>query len=714
MDKYMIISPIGEGSFAKVYRGREKYTGRDVALKFISKLGKTEKDLNFLRREIDILRKMKHEHIVEMLNSFETPNEIVVVTERGLADLYQLLEDDVSLPEDAVQKIACQLVSALYYLHSHRVLHRDMKPQNILIFPSGRVKLCDFGFARNMTMDTMVLTSIKGTPLYMCPELVDEKPYDHSADLWALGCILYEVYHGKPPFFTNNVFHLIKMIGKESVKWPKVISPDMRSFLEGLLTKDSTHRLTWPDLLQHPFVRTGVKVPLLTESIIGPLTQPPTEEQRILKQQQIKAKGVSRGPSKLLSKFMPDEHRKDAPKSPGNKDKTPKKTKIPTPQKPEVKQPPPPPLHPPPPPPPPPVEPIINHSALIVDSLTSQDDKFVSARDNLTTSRTTEEQEIEQYAEQIESMSNEQLIHLIQQPAFGQLFQTIQITVLSKLLECTLNGASFYRNMMKIIRFILQADIDPNYIILFTNTIHVPDLLLKHLKAIFDHSTIRKEPWFAHILYDILIVLRLWFELITAYTLQQLDEDQCQFYLNMSHEFLELTSIILNIGSTLDYTICCEALMILIILCESYEDASPILCQAWYDPIRLDKCQIWSAIAQLITTNSRIENPNAEIYNETLMYTVATIAALTYPSQCLPDELLEAKIKVANSLALKLLDSNYAAFRDVWLGQFYTPKCCSNILKALYGMCLSTPRFTAFIFDGPFVSNELLSLIRGQ
>jgi fused-like protein len=91
----------------------------------------------------------------------------------------------------------------------------------------------------------------------------------------ALGCILYEVYHGKPPFFTNNVFHLIKMIGKgiivsrisvyyicinlESVKWPKAISTDMRSFLEGLLTKDSTQRLTWPDLLHHPFVRTGVK-----------------------------------------------------------------------------------------------------------------------------------------------------------------------------------------------------------------------------------------------------------------------------------------------------------------------------------------------------------------------------------------------------------------------------------------------------------------------
>lgn len=96
MDKYIIIAPIGEGSFAKVYRAREKFTGRvkisrstsktsqrfdsfvfqDVALKFISKLGKSEKDLNFLRGEIDILRRMKHENIVEMIQSFETNNEV--------------------------------------------------------------------------------------------------------------------------------------------------------------------------------------------------------------------------------------------------------------------------------------------------------------------------------------------------------------------------------------------------------------------------------------------------------------------------------------------------------------------------------------------------------------------------------------------------------------------------------------------------------------
>ncbi len=90
-------------------------------------------------------------------------------------------------------------------------------------------------------------------------------------------------------------------------------------------------------------------------------------------------------------------------------------------------------------------------------------------------------------------MSNEQLIDLLHQTSFYNLFDLIQKTILSKLLECTLNGASFYRNMMKIIRFVLQSEIDPHLIITFTHTIHIPDISLKHLKAILDHPTIRKE-----------------------------------------------------------------------------------------------------------------------------------------------------------------------------------------------------------------------------
>ena len=108
----------------------------------------------------------------------------MVVTEYADGELFSLLEDDQSLPEEQVQLIACQLVSALHYLHSHRILHRDMKPQNILLCKDNRVKLCDFGFARAMSTETLVLTSIKGTPLYMSPELVEDRPYDHNSDLW--------------------------------------------------------------------------------------------------------------------------------------------------------------------------------------------------------------------------------------------------------------------------------------------------------------------------------------------------------------------------------------------------------------------------------------------------------------------------------------------------------------------------------------------------
>ena len=107
---------------------------------------------------------------------------------------------------------------------------------------------------------------------------------------------------------------------------------------------------------------------------------------------------------------------------------------------------------------------------------------------------------------------------------------------------------------------------------------------------------------------DILVLIRLWFELITAYTLQQLDEEQCQFFLTMSHAFLDQAAALLNLSSTIDYTICSEILMVLIILCESYEDASPLLCQAWYDPKRIERCQLWPALARLVTKNSKSDS----------------------------------------------------------------------------------------------------------
>jgi len=206
---YHVLELIGEGSFGKVYKGRKRYSGLIVALKFIPKSNRTEKELRSLQREIEIMRNLKHKNIVSLLDSFETDSEVCVVIEYAEGELFQILEDDQKLPEEQVRKIAAQLCEALYYLHSHRILHRDMKPQNILLTKGGCVKLCDFGFARAMSFQTLVLTSIKGTPLYMSPELVEEKPYNHTSDLWSLGCILYELYFGSPPFYTNSIFQLV-------------------------------------------------------------------------------------------------------------------------------------------------------------------------------------------------------------------------------------------------------------------------------------------------------------------------------------------------------------------------------------------------------------------------------------------------------------------------------------------------------------------------
>mmetsp|Transcript_14693 Transcript_14693/g.2419 ORF Transcript_14693/g.2419 Transcript_14693/m.2419 type:complete len:108 (-) Transcript_14693:1393-1716(-) len=103
----------------------------------------------------------------------------------------------------------------------NRILHRDMKPQNILISAHGIVKLCDFGFARAMSTNTVVLTSIKGTPLYMAPEIVQELPYNHTADLWSLGIILYELFVGQPPFYTNSLYTLINLIVRDPVRYPE-------------------------------------------------------------------------------------------------------------------------------------------------------------------------------------------------------------------------------------------------------------------------------------------------------------------------------------------------------------------------------------------------------------------------------------------------------------------------------------------------------------
>ena len=254
LQDYDLLNQIGEGSFGRVYKARYKYTGSLVAIKFINKTGQSEDDLESLRREIALLRKVDHPNIMRIHDVIENGSNFYIVSELARGDLFQVIDDDSVLPESALKEIAAQLVSSVAHLHSLKIIHRDMKPQNILISARGSIKICDFGFARALSQTTLVLTSIKGTPLYMAPELVQEQPYNEKIDIWSLGIILYELFHGRPPYYTESIYKLVQMIMNNPIEWPEGMSEQFKSFLKRMLAKDPDHRASAEELLKDPFI----------------------------------------------------------------------------------------------------------------------------------------------------------------------------------------------------------------------------------------------------------------------------------------------------------------------------------------------------------------------------------------------------------------------------------------------------------------------------
>lgn len=257
---YQLRDKIGEGSFGKVFKALHTKTNTIVAFKFIFKLDK----LKTLQQEVEIQQKLHHPNIVKMIESFGNENGIALVMEFVPRSLKEIIETEGIMSEERTQGIICHLVSALHYLHKKNILHRDLKPPNILLDHNDVAKLCDFGLARFMLTGTQVLTqaSLKGTPLYMAPEVINSPVippiYNHNADLWSLGCIAYHLLCGKPPFDTKCLMHLVQMMKDQSIIWPNTVSAVCQNFLEQLLQKNPLQRLTWPGLLEHEFLKNKV------------------------------------------------------------------------------------------------------------------------------------------------------------------------------------------------------------------------------------------------------------------------------------------------------------------------------------------------------------------------------------------------------------------------------------------------------------------------
>ncbi|KND04013.1 ULK/FUSED protein kinase [Spizellomyces punctatus DAOM BR117] len=251
MQAYKVGPAIGAGQFGKVHVALHRRTLKRVAVKLIPA---DLSEIPALQAEISTHRALFHPNIVCLTDCFESKGEVCVVTEYCAGgDLLAKLQEEGRFDVEKVREVARGLCRGLRYLHEKGIVHRDLKLQNILLDDKGVVKICDFGFS-SFLQQNAALTSVKGTPIYMAPELIREQPYTHAIDLWALGVILYELFVGIPPFYTTNIFKLVNLILEESIKWPPDIPPDLRNFLEGLLRKDPRDRLNWPELADHPFL----------------------------------------------------------------------------------------------------------------------------------------------------------------------------------------------------------------------------------------------------------------------------------------------------------------------------------------------------------------------------------------------------------------------------------------------------------------------------
>jgi len=249
---------IGQGSFGKVFVGRRKYTNQPVAMKIID--SSRADDLQ-IRTENSVLKMLHHENIIEIYDSYDSDEGFVIISELGCCNLRRA----APIPnEDRFRSIAFQLVSALTYCHSHHVVHRDLKLENILIDFHGRVKICDFGLAKVLRNREELMSSKQGTVLTMAPELVSHQPYNRKVDIWALGISLYELSYGEIPFkgradqavITNRILNWPGL--SPDPKAPR--SADFMSFLGRMLVKEEGDRASAEELLNHPFLR-GYLVP---------------------------------------------------------------------------------------------------------------------------------------------------------------------------------------------------------------------------------------------------------------------------------------------------------------------------------------------------------------------------------------------------------------------------------------------------------------------
>lgn len=273
---WTLVGELGDGSFSRVYEAQHKSTGRLAAAK-ICEL-KNEEELQDLNVEIDILSVCRHPNIVELLEAYYYDSKLWMLIEFCEAGAVDQIMQELCKPltEPQIRYVCHEICEGLSFLHSSKVIHRDMKAGNVLLTLGGQVKIADFGVSAKNKYTLQKRDSFIGTPYWMAPETIQcetvrDNPYDYKADIWSLGITLIEFAQRDPPHHDMSPIRVLLKIQKAEppkLDFPSRWSKDFSEFLKLCLVKDPTKRSTANELLQHPFISDATDVKPVRDLIL--------------------------------------------------------------------------------------------------------------------------------------------------------------------------------------------------------------------------------------------------------------------------------------------------------------------------------------------------------------------------------------------------------------------------------------------------------------
>lgn len=291
LERYQLVEKMGDGAFSIVYRARDQYTGEPRAIKVVYKDELSPSQKSSVLKEAAIMRQLDNKRIVKMFAFMETPKHYFIILE--LVPGGELFHEIVRLTyfsEDLSRHVILQVAEAVRYLHEEAgVVHRDIKPENLLFTPCrfvpsehrvlrkgddeskedegkfipnvgaggiGKIKLADFGLSK-VIWDQKTMTPC-GTVGYTAPEIVKDERYSKSVDMWALGCVLYTMLCGFPPFYDESVEVLTHKVAKGQYTflspWWDDISDSAKDLVSKLLIVNPEKRYTIDEFLNHPWI----------------------------------------------------------------------------------------------------------------------------------------------------------------------------------------------------------------------------------------------------------------------------------------------------------------------------------------------------------------------------------------------------------------------------------------------------------------------------